>query len=161
MSITPDRAAQVAFTLPYYSNMLAFVAQRDRGLEITPEGLSGRSVGVLRSTVSSEYLETTYADLVDIRLFDTQEDALAELVSGGVDLVLGDNLPTYAWLQTEEGRDLEFVGEFVDIDDRIGIALRLEDQELLDRMNEALIAIIADGTYQEINARYFPFSIYF
>lgn len=161
MSITPERQDLVAFTLPYYSNMLAFVGRRGSGIEISAEGLAGRSIGVQGSTVSSDYLAETYGDAVNAQPFDTQVDALEALAAGEIDLVLGDNLPAYAWLQTDQGNAHEFVGEFVDIDDRIGIAVRLDDQELLDRLNEALIAIIANGTYQEINARYFPFSIYF
>ncbi|MEO1025509.1 MAG: transporter substrate-binding domain-containing protein [Pseudomonadota bacterium] len=161
MSITPEREAQVAFSLPYYSNALAFLGRRGSNIEISKEGLSGRKVGVQRSTVSSEYLEDTYGDQVEIQLFDTQEAALNTLADGGLDLVIGDNLPAYAWLQSEQGQAYEFVGEFVDIDDRIGIALRLDDQDLLDKINDALISIIGNGVYQEINAKYFPFSIYF
>lgn len=161
MSITPEREADVAFTLPYYSNMLAFVGRRSSGIEISPDGLSGLSVGVQRSTVSADYLEDAYGAAVNAEAFDTQASALEALASGEIDLVLGDNLPAYAWLQTDVGSAHEFVGEFVDIDDRIGIAVRQDDQTLLDQLNEALIAIIENGTYQEINARYFPFSIYF
>ncbi|MGO7202538.1 transporter substrate-binding domain-containing protein [Rhizobium ruizarguesonis] len=40
-----------------------------------------------------------------------------------------------------------------------GIALRLDDKERLTRLNEALKSIKADGTYDMINAKYFPFSI--
>ncbi|MEM9239985.1 MAG: transporter substrate-binding domain-containing protein, partial [Pseudomonadota bacterium] len=65
------------------------------------------------------------------------------------------------WLQSDEGQEHEFVGEFIDIDDRIGIAVRHEDVDLVDQINGALIEIIENGTYQEINAKYFPFSIYF
>ena len=111
--------------------------------------------------MSSVYLESEFGDSVSISLFDTQEDALSGLVGGAVDLVLGDNLPLYDWLQSDEGQELEFVGEFIDIDDRIGIAVRHEDVDLVDQINGALIEIIENGTYQEINAKYFPFSIYF
>lgn len=161
MSITPERQAKVAFSLPYYSNALAFLGPSGSNIEISPVGLAGRKVGVQNSTVSSQYLEETYGALVDIHPFDTQDAALKALAKGEIDLVLGDNLPTYAWLQSEEGKGFEFVGEFVDIDDRIGIALRLDDQDLLDKVNDALISIISNGVYQEINAKYFPFSIYF
>lgn len=161
MSITPEREESVAFTLPYYSNMLTFIGKSGSGVTVSPEGLAGKVVGVLRSTVSSDYLTATYGTVVDIRDFGTQEDALAALVSGELDLVLGDNLPSYDWLQSEEGQGHEFVGEFIDIDDRIGIAVRPDDLDLLDQLNNALIAIIEDGTYQDINAKYFPFSIYF
>lgn len=161
MSITPEREEVVAFTLPYYSNMLTFVGKTGVHTDVSPSGVKGKSVGVLRSTVSSSYLEAEFGDVVNITLFDTQEDALTGLVSGDVDLVLGDNLPSYDWLQSEKGQGHEFVGEFIDINDRIGIAVRQDDPELLDKLNGALIEIIENGTYQEINAKYFPFSIYF
>ena len=86
---------------------------------------------------------------------------LSDLVAGKIDLAFGDNLPSYAWLQTDAGDGHVFVGEFIDIDDRIGIAVRKTDTDLVDQLNAALITIIENGTYQEINAKYFPFSIYF
>ncbi len=161
MSITTEREELVDFTLPYYSNMLTFLGRKDSGIEISADGLAGKKVGTLRSTVSSSYLQDTYADVVDIHLYDTQDDALADLASRKLDLVLGDNLPSYDWLQSEVGQGHEFVGEFIDIDDRISIAVRKSDPTLLDALNGALIEIIENGTYQQINAKYFPFSIYF
>ena len=45
--------------------------------------------------------------------------------------------------------------------DRISIAVRKDDDALREKLDQALIAILEDGTYQEINEKYFPFSIYF
>ncbi|MCY4555642.1 MAG: transporter substrate-binding domain-containing protein [Chloroflexi bacterium] len=42
----------------------------------------------------------------------------------------------------------------------MGLAVRHEDASLLSRLNGALRIILANGTYERINARYFPFSIY-
>ncbi|MEM8957860.1 MAG: transporter substrate-binding domain-containing protein [Pseudomonadota bacterium] len=161
MSITAEREEEVAFTLPYYSNMLSFIGKSGRGLDATDAALAGKTIGVQRSTISAEYLATTYADTVRVALYDTQEQALLDLGEGAIDLVLGDNLPAYAWLQTDAGEGHQFIGEFVDINDRIAIAARKSDPDLVDRLNGALIEIIESGTYQEINAKYFPFSIYF
>jgi ABC-type amino acid transport substrate-binding protein len=161
MSITAEREELVNFTIPYYSNMLTFVGKKDGRLSVTNDGLSGKSVGALVGTVSSDYLSSNYADIVTVELYDTQDDALTALFAGEIDLVLGDNLPIYSWLQTDQGNDHEFIGEFIDINDRISIAVRQTDGDLLDKFNGALIEIIENGTYQEINAKYFPFSIYF
>lgn len=161
MSITEERLDKVAFTLPYYSNMLTFIGKSDENVDVTTDGLQGKSVGVLRSTVSSIYLAESYGEVVESIEFDTQDDALNALVEGKVDLVLGDNLPLYDWLQSDVGQGHAFIGEFIDIDDRIGIAVRHEEDELLNSLNDALIEILENGTYQEINADYFPFSIYF
>lgn len=161
MSITAEREEMVDFTIPYYSNMLTFVGKKDRRLTASDDGLSGKSVGVLGGTVSSDFLDSNYADIVAIELYETQDDALNALFAGDIDLVLGDNLPIYSWLQSDQGKSHEFIGEFIDINDRISIAIRQSDGELLDNFNDALIEILENGTYQEINAKYFPFSIYF
>ena len=161
MSITEEREKKVSFTTPYYSNMLTFIGKKDSGIEISDEGLESKSVGTLRSTVSADYLQEHYSSIVNIRLYDTQDLALADLAAGKLDLVLGDNLPSYSWLQTVAGENHEFVGEFIDINDRISIAVRKDDDALREKLDQALISILEDGTYQEINEKYFPFSIYF
>jgi polar amino acid transport system substrate-binding protein len=43
--------------------------------------------------------------------------------------------------------------------DKIGIAVRKGDA-LRERLNAALQEIVEDGTYKQINDKYFPFSIY-
>ena len=77
-----------------------------------------------------------------------------------MDALLSDKLPAYDWLQSEGGQGFEFRGEKIDIDDKIGIAVRKQDNELKARFNAALKAIVENGTYAKINAKYFPFSIY-
>ena len=121
MSITEEREKTVTFTIPYYSNMLTFIGRKNSGLRISDESLKGKSVGSQRDTVSADYLQGQYSGLVDIKLFDTQDEAYSDLATGKLDMVLVDNLPAYDWLQTDAGRNHEFIGEFIDIDDRIGI----------------------------------------
>ena len=161
MSITEERAKQVSFTIPYYSNMLTFIARKNSGLKIAADSLGGKSIGTQGKTVAATYLEQHYGKAATIKLYDTQKAALEDLLAAKLDLVLGDNLPAYSWLQTDAGKKYEFVGEFIDIDDRIGMAVRKEDNDLREKLNRALIAILEDGTYQSINDKYFPFSIYF
>ncbi len=161
MSITEEREKKVSFTIPYYSNMLTFTGRRNSGIKISDKGLKGKTVGTQRSTISANYLEEHYSGIANVRLYDTQNAALEDLIAAKLDLVLGDNLPSYAWLQTDAGKHHEFIGGFIDINDRIGIAVRKGDDLLRQKLNQALIAILEDGTYQEINEKYFPFSIYF
>jgi len=158
MSITDERKKAVAFTDPYYSNSLRFVAKK--GSDIDPTNLKGKTIGAQRATISGSYLEDNLKDVVDIKLYDTQENAYLDLGADRVDAVLADMLVNYEWLNSDEGQGFEFKGEAIDIDDRIGIALRKDDTELVKRFNEALAGIRADGTYDKINAKYFPFSIY-
>ena len=84
--------------------------------------------------------------------------ALAE--SGRIDGLVTDMLPGYDWLNSKQGADYTFVGENIDIDDKIGIAIRKGDDNLRQRLNKAMNEILADDTFKNINAKYFPFSIY-
>ncbi len=158
MSITEERKQAVDFTDPYYSNRLRYVAAK--GAKLDPNDLKGKVIGAQRATISASYLEDHPIKGAQVKLYDTQENAYLDLASGRVDAILADRLVNYDWLQSEEGKDFTFVGDPIDIGDKIGIAVRKGDTKLLTRLNTALAEIIADGTYQELNAKYFPFPIY-
>jgi polar amino acid transport system substrate-binding protein len=159
MSITPERLEAVDFTDPYYSNKLQFVAPKGKDFTLTAEGLKSKVVGVQRSTISASWMEEHMPD-VEVRLYGTQEEAFLDLESGRLDIVLNDAFVTYDWLQSEAGKGFEFKGEPVYDDDKIGIAITKGNDTLREKMNKALAAIRANGTYEKINAKYFPFSIY-
>ena len=66
----------------------------------------------------------------------------------------------WEWLKSDAGKDFEFKGEPVFDNDKIAIAVRKGNDELREKLNKALAEIRADGTYEKINAKYFPFNIY-
>lgn len=157
MSITPERSRVVDFSDPYYSNSLIFVAPKKS--KFNPEKVSGKSIGAQRATIAGQYLEDKLGSKVSVKLYDTQDNAYLDLASGRLDAIVSDQLPAYDWLRSDAGQAFEFKGEKIDIDDKIGIAVRKGDK-LRQKMNKALKEILADGTYDRINAKYFPFSIY-
>jgi len=160
MSITDERKKVIDFTDKYYTNALTFVAPKDAGIaDVSPDGLAGKTLGAQSSTISASYLEEHYKDS-DIKLYPTQDDAYLDLASGRLDDVLADVGPSDLWLATVEGACCAFVGEAVVKNDQIGIGVRKEDQDLKEAFNKALAAILADGTYDKISQKYFPFSIY-
>ncbi len=157
MSITDERKQAVDFSDRYYSNSLAFIAKKGSGLDAGK--LGGKSVGAQRATVAAQWMEDNLKDAA-IKLYDTQENAYLDLSSGRLDALVTDLLPGYDWLQSDQGKGFEFVGKKIDINDQIGIAVRKSDGKLRDRLNQAIKAIRADGTYARINQKYFPFDIY-
>ncbi|MCC4265234.1 ABC transporter substrate-binding protein [Oceanimonas baumannii] len=159
MSITEERLRQVDFTDKYYSGGLRFVGPRGVNIDVSPEALEGKIVGAQRSTIASQYMEDNLADVVKIKLYDNQENVYLDMQSGRLELFLSDELPTHQWLQTGNGQQFEFKGESFAREDVIGIAVRKGDP-LRSRLNQALSTILQDGTYQTINEKYFPFSIY-
>ena len=158
MSITEKRRQLVSFTERYYSNVVRFVARKGTGFD--PADAAGKTIGAARATIASDWLKTNLAGTATIELYTGQQELYGDLVAGRLDAMFGDGLGSYAWLQAPEGAGFEFVGEGYRLDEGIGIAVRHEDDSLLSRLNSALKAILANGTYERINARYFPFSIY-
>jgi polar amino acid transport system substrate-binding protein len=160
MSITPERQKKVSFTDPYYSNYLRFIAKKNSGLTISKSGLKGKRLGAQRATISAQYLEDNYRKTAKVKVYDTQEATFLDLKAGRLDAVLVDAYPGYNWLTKAENNEFDHVGDTIDINDKIGIAVRKGDKALIKKFNKALKEIIASGAYKRINGNYFPFSIY-
>lgn len=162
MSITKERAEQVDFTVPYYSSKLQFVAPKGSELKTDKDSirdsLLGKTIGAQASTLSASWLQENLGMDITLKLYDTQESAFTDLAEGHVDAVLADKYASYEWLKGQPGSSFEFKGEPVLDNDKIGIAVRLNDP-LRARLNLAIKEIIEDGTYKKINDKYFPFSI--
>ncbi|MCW4631236.1 transporter substrate-binding domain-containing protein [Marinomonas rhodophyticola] len=159
MSITEDRLKVVDFTNKYYSGGLRFMGRVGDNFDLN--NLSGKTIGAQRATLGAQYLEDNFTGKADLKFYDNQDNVYLDLVAGRLDIVLSDELPTYNWLKTSEsGAKFEFKGDAFMKTDNIGIAVRKGDDKLKEKLNKALDQILADGTYQKINAKYFPFSIY-
>jgi lysine-arginine-ornithine-binding protein len=159
MSITEERMQAVDFTEPYYTNKLQFIAPKGSDFKTDEASLKGKVIGAQRATIAGTWLEDNLDDVVEIKLYDTQENAYLDLSSGRVDGVLADTFVNWEWLKSDAGKGFEFKGEPVFDNDKIGIAVRKGDP-LREKLNAALKEIVEDGTYKKINDKYFPFSIY-
>ncbi len=165
MSITEERKERVDFTKKYYQTPARFVTHKDANIEITEEDLRGKTVGVQRATVSANFINDNFSDILTIRSYDTQEEANMDIVSNRLDLLFADAVVLQnGFLETEPGADYEFIGpSYTDEEwfgEGIGIALRKGDDELREKFNKAIIQIRRDGTYKEINDKYFDFDVY-
>ncbi|QLC72472.1 ABC transporter substrate-binding protein [Pseudomonas sp. LPB0260] len=159
MSITEERQQAVDFTEPYYTNKLQFIAPKGGEFKTDEASLKDKVIGAQRATIAGTWLEDNLDGVVDIKLYDTQENAYLDLTSGRLDGVLADTFVNWEWLKSDAGKGFEFKGEPVFDNDKIGIAVR-KGEPLREKLNVALKEIVADGTYKQINDKYFPFSIY-
>jgi polar amino acid transport system substrate-binding protein len=157
MSITDERKAMVDFTDRYYSNYLRIVAKKDSGVT-SADDLKGKTVGAQRATVAATWAEDKLGRGSTVKLYDTQTAAYSDLEAGRLDALLSDVYPAYDWLKDKP--DFQFVGENIDINDVIGIAVRKGDDKLREALNSALKTIRENGVYAKINEKYFPFDIY-
>lgn len=159
LSVTDARRRRIAFSRPYYVNTVHFIGPEGREITANRDGLRGLSIGAQRGARASLWLDETVGKETSIRLYETHTEALSDLQTGRLDLVLFDTFPLYDWLKTPEGQAYELKGPPVIGDDEVAIAGRKEDTDLMERIDAALNGMIADGRYRHINQRYFPFDL--
>jgi arginine/ornithine transport system substrate-binding protein len=165
MSITAQRKEKVAFTGKYYQTPARFARRQGSGIEITKAGLKGKVVGVQRATTHDNFISGEFGSGVDIKRYVNQDEAYLDATAGRLDLLLADSVALKdGFLDTDKGKGWEFVGPgYTDVNyfgEGAGIAVSKTNQDLVDKLNKAIDAIRANGTYQKINAKYFEFDVF-
>lgn len=156
MSITEERLKSIDFTERYYSNYLSVVAATDRNL--SQDQLTDLTVGAQRATISADWAENELGRRADVRLYDTQTAAYADLAAGRIDALVSDYLPVTDWIK--DNPEFGFVGGPINIGDQIGVAIAKGREEMRDKISAAITAIRDNGVYADINAKYFDVDIY-
>ena len=127
VTITPERAAEMAFADPYYNaGQIITVRKDEREITHLPD-LFGKAVGVQVNTTSQYLLERQGG--VDIRKYASMDLALLDLKQGRLRAVIGD-APTIKWMIGQNFPDLEMVGDLL-TQDRYGFVFRKEDADWL------------------------------
>ncbi len=161
MSINDKRSKIVSFTEPYYFSSIRFVALKDSGLtSAMPADLKGKVVGVQSGTTEVAIVKKYFSDS-ELRLYPKLDDALLDLNTGRVDLVLASQFVLGKWLAKDDGKCCGFVGVNFGTDGNkgTGIAVRKDDEDLRKALNKAIETIMANGTYTKIRSQYFDFDI--
>jgi arginine/ornithine transport system substrate-binding protein len=163
-SITGERKKKVAFTDKYYQITSRFVTTKNNNIVFTPEGLNGKTIGVQRSSTYDKYISEKY-NQAEIKRYSSQDEAFLDMRAGRVDLVIS-NIPSLkeGLLEKEGGEQFEMVGPVVNdqewFGEGVGIAVRKNDNDLRTMFNKAIQDIRSNGTYQQIQNKYFDFDIY-
>ena len=156
MSITDERKKRVTFTNKLYQTALRYVAKKGTFTNSDPTTLKGRSIGAQRATIASTYLQNANLG-VDIKLYDTQDAMRLDLEAGRIDALLADEVATTGgFLNKPEGKDFATFGTPIKVGEGIGIALRKDETDVVEKLNEGIAAIRQDGTFQKLSARSFP-----
>lgn len=164
MSITPERRKNVDFSVKYYHTPARLVARAGALPEVTPAALKGKKIGVQRTTIHDRFATATFKDSQIVR-YAKQDEVFLDMKSGRIDATLMDVVAAdEGFLKTPAGQGFAFVGpSYTDpafFGDGAGIAVRKGDNALRQRLDAAIAAIRADGTYKRIMDKYFAYDIY-
>lgn len=156
MTATPERDKQIDFTEPYYlSGAQIFVAENDAEIK-SKEDLKGKTIGVIQASTWKDMAETlTSPDKV--KGYPVDVNALQDLALGRLDAVITDKIVGVS-AKNEKGLEIKPIGDLLN-EDRVSIGVAEGNEELAEKINEALQSMIDDGTYEEISMKWFNTNI--
>lgn len=165
MSITEERLKTIDFSDKYYNTPTGIVGPKGEKFDATPEGLKGKVIGVQVSTVHQDYANKYFGPVAaEIKEYQTQDEANQDLAAGRIDAIQADAIALDAFLKSEAGECCEAKGNVKDdpaiLGAGVGVGLRKGETDLKTKINAAIKAIRANGTYDTFSKKYFDFDIY-
>ncbi len=165
MSITAERLQTIDFSDKYYNSPPGIIGAKDVKFDATPEGLSGKTLGVQVATIHQVYANKYFGEAgATVKEYQTQDEANNDLAAGRIDAVQADSIALTDFLKTEQGACCDMKGTVKDDPEilglGVGVGLRKGETELKDKINAAIKAIRANGTYDTFSKKYFDFDIY-
>lgn len=154
-TITEERKEAVLFTSPYMNNQQIIVVMEDS--EFTAlEDLAGKKLGLQSGSSAADALdgaEEFKANLSDVAEFDDNMTALMDLEKGGVDAVLMDEIVARYYIQTKD-KGYRVLDEALAAEE-YGVGFRKADQALMQKFQDTLEEMAADGSLAEISEKWF------
>ena len=160
IAYTEERAKRVIYTNKYFRSSSLFLELPGTFDGITPETIKGKKVSVQASTNQEEYLRRTYGDTIEIFPVKGFDEIIKGVNDKTFDLGFIDGLPGYHYLKSDEGLNLDIVGDPVHLDDGSCMVLRKGQEAFRDRINKAIEDLRLSGEYDAINIKYFEFNVY-
>ncbi|HVJ32286.1 MAG TPA: transporter substrate-binding domain-containing protein [Terriglobia bacterium] len=177
MSITDERKKVIDFTNKYYNSPAEIIGPKSAGIKISvvdnpdgkggkianPADAKGKIIGVQTSTIHANYIQKYFGKDAEIKVYDTQDNADADLSAGRVDLVMADSVALADYLKSDQGKDMEVVVTIPDdpiLGEGVGGGLRKGDDKLKAELNDAIKGVRDSGVYNQIAKKYFDFDIY-
>jgi ABC-type amino acid transport substrate-binding protein len=163
LEVNTERRRRLGLSRRYYLSPGAFIAAKGQPFDGPPALLRNKRIGVQKDSTHSDWLDKSFRRSAQIKRYATVGDALAALAKDEVDAVFGDKVQLWLWSKKPEGQCCEIMGQDIKDTQTLGVGvsagIRREDIKLREAFNKALSEIIGDGTYKQINAKYFPFPL--
>ncbi len=150
MAVTEERLERVDFSDPYYFSGAQLVVPEDSPYDSIEDLPEDARIGVVTGTTFEELAEE-HGEVVH---YEDDSITLNELDYGNVDAVITDRLVAIMTINDHD-YDIRLAGDLL-YTETMAVAIDQDNEELLDAINEALAEMIEDGTYEEINEKWFP-----
>jgi len=154
LTITDERKQAMDFTTPYLENDQVIVVKKDSAIK-TKADLAGKNVGVQKG---SSAFDAFTADPISqqaaaLNEYPENVSALNDLGIGRIDAVVVDSIVARYYITSESA-------EFVILSESLspelyGVGIKKGNTELLTQVQDAMDAMVADGTAATISTKWF------
>jgi polar amino acid transport system substrate-binding protein len=155
VTITEERSQVVDFSVPYFDANQGFLIKKGgpgEGVASIAE-MKDLLFGFQAATTGGDYINEEIQPNEDPRQFTTLGAATQALANGQIDAFLMD-VAIGAEIVKERGDEVDMTGQFI-TEEQYGIVFE-KGSSLREPVNEALEKIKADGTLEELQAKWFP-----
>jgi polar amino acid transport system substrate-binding protein len=160
MTITDKRKEVIDFTDFYYDGPAIMIGAKSDETKIdyaNPDSLKGKVIGVQTATIHADFIQKFFGSTAEVKLYDTLDNALADLTAGRLDYVSESLNSLTPFLKSEQGQNFKVVT--VHPQDPlfgygVGGGVRKEDTALKEQLNAGIKAVVTGGKWDEITNKY-------
>lgn len=149
MTVDPDRAKRVDFSIPYYQATQVMIVKEDSTIA-KAEDMADKKIAVIQGYTGEMCVDKMGYEYTS---FKKGTDAVMELVNGKAEVVVIDSATASKYVSDNEGlkivEDAESFGN-----EEYAIAVKKGNKELLDKINASLQELIASGKIAELGDQY-------
>jgi glutamate transport system substrate-binding protein len=146
-SITDARKEKVNFAGPYFVAAQDLLVKSDNTDITGPAAMAGKILCSVTGSTSAQKVKDNYAADVALQEYGTYTECVEALRSGAVDAVTTDNVILAGYAAQYPG-ELKVVGEGFSTEN-YGIGLKKGDTAGTAKINAAIAAMIADGSWKK------------
>lgn len=158
-SITSERQEKILFSDPYMENSQIIIVLSEFGIK-TKDELVGKTVSVQKnssayeSVMKDEGFVNSLKDQAVIQ-YDTNIDCFNDLVAKRSDAIVVDEVLARYYIKQQDNPEIYYILEEDFGDEEYAISMHKDDEELCNKINNALNEIVESGKYDEIYQRWF------
>jgi len=153
MTITEERAKEVAFTKPYIMDgQIAIVKFTDKRFKKLAD-LKKVKVGAQKGSSALNAVKKLPSAPAELKEYEDNPKALLDLEAGRIDVVVIDNVTGRDFIAKRPGKFKVLPG-FIS-KEPFGVAFRKDDGELREKVQQTLDKMVKDGTMAKISRKWF------
>ncbi len=153
ITITPERQQYVQFSIPYLTSNVEYLTLNNKSL-FSISSLRGKNIGAEAGTLFVDFVSKQLGSETKVVTYQHTEDMIDALNNGDIDAVILDKQSADYWYYSNS-TTLKIIPPSFAVGLGLGIITNKLNSALIARVNKALLAMQADGTYLSIYRTYF------